>query len=87
MGDHDTGDPKCVVEQTNQPDQHAHGDRVLADERLVVHENLRIERNRPGQRDTTLHATGQFIRHQLDSAAQTDRLQFEQDDVADHFFR
>lgn len=56
VGDHDTGDTQRIIEQTDQADQHAHGDWILTDERLVVHENLRIECNRTGQSDPTLHA-------------------------------
>jgi len=59
----------------------------LTDKGLVVHEDLRIEGNRPGQRDTALHAAGQLVRHQVDGATQAHGLQFEQDDVPDHFFR
>ncbi|MNR18953.1 hypothetical protein D3C85_1357150 [compost metagenome] len=74
MGNHDAGDAQGIVEQADQAHQYAHGDGVLANEGLVIHENLRIERNRPRQRDTSLHATGQFVGHQVDGAAQTHGL-------------
>lgn len=86
MGNHDAGDPQGIVKQADQAYQHPHGDRVLPDEWLVVHEDARVQGNRPGQRDTTLHAAGQFIGHQISGPAQTHRLQFHQDDVTDHFF-
>ncbi|MCY1395091.1 hypothetical protein D9M71_100200 [compost metagenome] len=87
MGNHDAGDAQRIVEQANQTHQNAHGDGVLADKGFVVHENLWIERNRPGQRDPALHAAGKLVGHQFDGTAQTHGLQFKQDDVADHFFR
>lgn len=87
MGNHDAGDTQRVVEQADQAHQHAHGDGVLAYERLVVHEDLRVQGDGPGQGHTTLHAAGQLVGHQVDGTAQPDRLQLEQDDIADHFIR
>src|SRR5690606_19992557 len=86
MGDHDTGDAQRIVEQADQAHQYAHGDWVLADERLVIHENLWVQGNGPGQGYPALHAAGQFVRHQVDGTTQANRLQLHQDDVADHFF-
>ncbi|CAH0206883.1 hypothetical protein SRABI70_01887 [Pseudomonas sp. Bi70] len=86
MGNHDTGNAQRIVEQADQAHQHAHGDRVLTDERLVIHEDLRIQCNRPCQCHAALHATGEFIRHQLDGAAQAYGLQLHQDNVTNHFF-
>ncbi|MNF97473.1 hypothetical protein D3C84_803020 [compost metagenome] len=74
VGHHDTGDPQRVVEQADQAHQYAHGDRVLTDEGFVIHENLRIESNCPGQRHTTLHAAGQLLGHQVDGATQAHGL-------------
>ena len=79
--------PNASFEQADQAHQNTHGDRILADEGFVVHENLRIQGNRTRQGDTTFHATGQLIRHQLDGATQTNGLQFHQYDVANHLFR
>ncbi|MCY1409856.1 hypothetical protein D9M71_252150 [compost metagenome] len=87
MGYHDAGDAQRIVEQPDEAHQHAHCDGVLADKGLVVHEDLRVERNRPGQRNTALHAAGKLVGHQLDGTAQAHGLQFEQDNVADHFIR
>jgi len=84
VGDHDTGDPQGVVEQADQAHQDTHGDGVLAGERLVVHEDLRVQGNRPGQCDAALHAAGELVGHQLDGTAQPHRLQLHQYDVADH---
>ncbi len=87
MGHHDTGDTQRIVEQPDQTHQHPHRNRVLPDKGLVVHENLRVESDGTRQRDTTLHAARQFVRHQFHRAAQTYGLKLEQNDVADHFFR
>ena len=85
VGDHDTGDSQCIVEQADQAHQHAHGDRVLPHEWLVIHEDLWVEGNGPRQGDTALHATGQLVRHQVDGAAKAYGLQFQQHDVTNHF--
>src|SRR5471032_2894743 len=85
VGHHDTGDAERIVEQADQPHQHAHGDGILTDERLVIHEDLRIESNGTRQSDTALHAAGQFIRHQVNGAAKANGLQFQQHDVTNHF--
>ncbi|MNZ68291.1 hypothetical protein D3C78_865550 [compost metagenome] len=87
MGNDDAGDAQGIVEQANQPHQYTHGDRVLADERFVVHEDLRVKGNRPGQGDAALHATGQLVGHQFDGAAQANGLELHQDDVANHLVR
>ncbi|MCY1393880.1 hypothetical protein D9M71_87890 [compost metagenome] len=85
VGNHDAGDAKGVVEQADQTHEHTHGNGVLADERLVVHQDLRIEGDGTGQRHATLHAAGQLIRHQLDGATQADGLELHQDNVTNHF--
>lgn len=85
VGDHDTGDSQCIVEQADQAHQHAHGDRVLPHEWLVIHEDLWVEGNGPRQGDTALHATGQLVRHQVDGAAKAYGLQLQQHDVTNHF--
>ncbi len=87
VGHHDAGDAQCVVEQADQAHQNAHGDRVLADEGLVVHEDLGVEGNRARQGHTPLHTAGELVGHQVDSSAKAHGLQFQQDNVTNHFIR
>lgn len=86
MRDHHAGDPQRIIEQTDQPHQNAHGNRILAHERLVIQQDLRVHRDGAGQRNTTLHAPRQLVRHQFQRPTQTDGLQFHQDNVTNHFF-
>ncbi|MNT86227.1 hypothetical protein D3C72_2264920 [compost metagenome] len=52
---HDAGDAQRVIELIDQLHQHTHGDRILADERLIEHDHLWVERYRPRQRGTPRH--------------------------------
>ena len=87
MRNHNTGDAQCVIQQTDKAHQHPHGNGVLADKRFVVHQDLRVQRDGTSQRHTAFHTARQLVRHQVNGSAQPDRLQLEQHDVADHFFR
>lgn len=86
MGNHDAGDAQRIVEQADQAHQYAHGDRVLTDKRLVIHQDLRVESNRPCQGYTSFHTAGKLVRHQVDGTAKPYGLQFQQHDVTNHFF-
>ncbi|MNN51480.1 hypothetical protein D3C81_1661160 [compost metagenome] len=84
---HNAGDAQRMIELINQLNQHAHGDRILTDERLVEHDHLRVKRNRPRQRRTPRHTAGQLIGHQLGRATQSDRLQLHHYRTAQNRFR
>lgn len=74
MGNHDTGDTQGIVEQPDQAYQHPHGNRVLAHERFVVHEDLRVQGNGASQGDLTLHPTRQLVGHQVNGSSQPHSL-------------
>ena len=54
--DDDAADAERVVEAPDEPQHHAHRDRVEPDERLVVHEQLGIHHDRARERDAPRHA-------------------------------
>ena len=87
VGDDDAGQPAGVIQLPDQRYQHTHGDRVLAGERLVVHDHHRVQRHRAGQRDATGHAAGELARHQPRRAAQPDRFELHQHEFAQQRFR
>ena len=62
-------------------------DRVEPGERLVVHDERRVERDRARERHAPLHAAGELLRHQIGRAAQSHRLELHQHQVADQRFR
>ena len=80
----DAGDAERLVELLDQPRGDAHGDRVEAGEGLVVEHQFGVERDRARQRDAARHATGDLAGHQVARAAQPDRVQLHQHQVADH---
>ena len=65
----------------------AHRDRVEAGERLVVHDQFRIERGGADHGHAARHAAGNLTRFQLGGIAQTDRVELHQHQVADQLFR
>ena len=87
MGDDDGGQAKRLVEAGDQGGQHAHGNRVLAGKRLVIHDQLGIENNGACQCRAPRHAARQFRRHQLAGATQADSIKFHQHQVANHVLR
>ncbi|MNC22660.1 hypothetical protein D3C75_706670 [compost metagenome] len=87
MGDDDGGDAEGIVEFLDELDQHRHGDGILADEGLVIHDEIRIQRDGSGQGSTAGHAAGEFGRHQSGRAAQAHRLQLHHDDGVDQLLR
>ncbi len=83
--DDDAGHAERVVELADQPRGHAHRDRIKAGEGLVIHDQLRIERDRARQRDAPAHAAGDLAGHQVACAAQAHRVELHQHEVADHW--
>ena len=83
VGDHDAGEPERVVELADEGHEHAGRDRVLAGQRLVVEDDLRIERDGPGERDAARHPPRQLARPQAAGVAEPHRLELEQRHVAD----
>ena len=73
-----------VVQGADQVGRHPHRDRVQAGERLVVHDDFRVQRDGPRQRHAPRHAAGNFGNAQCGRAAQTHRVELHQHDVADH---
>ncbi len=84
---HDAGEAERVVQAANQAQDDAHRDRVEADEGLVVDQDLRVHDDRARQRDAPRHAAGELRGHQLRGAAQTDRLQLGEHQLADQPLR
>ena len=82
--DEDRGRAGGVVEGADEVGGDRHRDRVEAGERLVVHDQLGVERDRARERDAPCHAAGDLGDAQRRCAAQADRVQLHQDDVADH---
>ncbi|MNP37838.1 hypothetical protein D3C76_1313090 [compost metagenome] len=76
MGDHNTGHAQRAVQFRDQFDQHAHGDGILADERLIEHDQIGFQRDRARQGRTTGHAAREFGRHQFSGTTQADGLEF-----------
>ena len=76
--------PEQAIERLDQAHDHAHRDRIQADERLVVDQHLRIHDDGARQRHPPRHAAREFGRHQVRGAAQSDRLQFHQHQLAQH---
>ena len=79
--------PERRIERLDQPQDHAQRDRIQADERLVVDQQLRIHDDRPRQRHAARHAAGQLRGHQIRRAAQADRLQLHEYQLAQQRFR
>ena len=84
---HNTGRTQSLIDAADQVGNHAQGNRVEAGKRLVVQHDFRVKRNRAGKRDAARHPAGQLRRHQVFHAAQTDRVQFQQNQIADNRFR
>ena len=85
--DHDAADAERVVQRADQAHHHAHRDRVEAGERLVVEQDLRIHDDGAGQRHAPGHAARQLLRLQMGRAAQPDRMQLREHEVADDALR
>jgi len=78
----DTRDVQRIVHTPHEPDDNPHGNRIQADERLVVDQDIGVHNHRTRQRDTTRHTARQLGRHQIGRPAQTYRMQFRQHDMA-----
>ena len=86
MRDEDRRGTQRLVQRADQVRGDAERDRIEARERLVVHDELRIERDRACQRDTARHPARHLGRHQVARAAQPDRVELHQHEVADQVF-
>jgi hypothetical protein len=82
VGDDDRRDAERVVELTDELAHDAQRNRVEPRERLVVQDEHRIERDRTRQRHAPRHAARQLGGTKLCCAAQADRVQLHQDEVA-----
>ena len=82
--DQDGGRAGGVVEGADQVGGDRHRDRVEAGERLVVHDQLGVEGDRARERDAARHAARDLGDVERRRAAQADRVQLHQHDVADH---
>jgi hypothetical protein len=83
----DRGCAQRAVEPADQIRDHAGRDRIKTGERLVVHYEHRIERNRTSQRNAACHSTRQLRGRELRCAAQADRVELHEHEVANHRFR
>ena len=79
--------PSASLRRADQLPDDRQRNRIEPGERLVVHDQHRIERDRARQRDAARHAAGQLGRHQLRGAAQAHRIELHQHQVANHRFR
>ena len=70
--------PRALVHLLDQPQDHPEGDRVQADEGLVVDEHFRVHDDGAGERHAARHAAGELRGHQLRGAAQAHGLQLGQ---------
>ncbi len=82
----DRGGAERVVEVADQVSGDAHRDRVEAGERLVVHDQFRVQRDGARDGHAARHAARDFARLELGGIAQADRVQLHQHQVADQFF-
>ena len=87
MGDHDRARPERIVEPADQLPDDAQRDRIEAGERLVVHDQHRVERNRARQRDTACHAARELRGLQRRRTPQADGIELHQHEVANQFGR
>ena len=85
--DDDAGDAEGVVELADQPDDHAHGDRIETDEGLVIDQQLRVHDDRAGQGYPARHAARQLRRHHLGGTAQAHGMQLGQHQLPQHRLR
>jgi len=65
---------------------HAERDRIEPGERLVVHDEFRVERHRAGKRHAPRHATRELTGHERGGSPQTHRVELQEHEVADHGF-
>jgi len=70
VGDHDAGDPECLVHVLDEAQDDTERDRIEPDERLIVDQQLRVHDNGPRQRHAPRHATRELPRHEPGGAAQ-----------------
>ena len=84
---HDAGDAQRVVQLADQLGRGTQGNRVQPRERLVVHDQVRVQRDGAGQRHAAGHAAGDLAGHQVARAAQPDGIELHQDDVANQASR
>ena len=78
--------PSAVVHVLDESQDHAEGDRIETDERLVVDQQFRIHDDGARQRHAPRHAAGELGGHQIRRAAQADRLQLGEHQLADQGF-
>ena len=84
MRDEHAGQPHRIVELADQPRRGSQRDRIKTGKRLVVHHQLRVQRNGACQRHATRHAARDFAGHQVACTAQADGIELHQHDVAHH---
>ena len=84
--DDDAGDAEGIV-VTDQPHDHAHGDRIETDERLVVDQQFRVHDDRAGQGHAARHAARQLRGHQVGGTAQAHGMQLGQHQLPQHRLR
>ena len=82
----DAGDAQRLVHLLDEAADHAHRNRVEADEGLVVDQDVRVHDDGARQRHAPRHATREFRRHQSRRAAQAHRMQLGEHQVADQGF-
>ena len=87
MRDKNTGQPHGVVQLTNQTGGNGQRNRVQPRERLVVHHQLRVQRNGAGQRNAACHTARQVAGHQVARASQAHGIEFHQHNVPNQGLR
>src|SRR5262249_43226394 len=81
----DRGDLQADIEVFDQLGDLLRADRIEPRGRLVVEDDLRLERNRSGQRDSLAHPPRKLGRHLLLYAGQADHLELLRHDPRDLF--
>src|SRR5258706_1961245 len=82
VGDDDGGRPERVVERTDEMADDVERDRVEAGERLVVDDELGVERDGARERAAPRHAARELPGHEALRAAQAHGVQLHHDEVA-----
>ena len=87
VGHQHRGEAQGIVELSNEASRCAQGDRVQTRKWLIVHDQLGIQRNGPGQGHTTRHATRNLTRTEVPGTSETHRLKLHEHDVSNHDLR
>ena len=82
VGDDDRGRAQRAVQGADEVHDHVERDRVEARERLVVDDELRVERDGARERHAARHAARELAGHERLRAAQPDRVELHHDQVA-----